>query len=132
MKTVVLVTFLFLAGGSLSAQEKNLISTADMEPGNQTITNKTLFGDSLASSFCIIIKKEVRYHKHLNHTEHVIVQSGEGVMKLDDREFTIKPGDVIFIPKNTPHAVIVKGKKPLKVLSIQSPNFNGDDRVMLE
>jgi mannose-6-phosphate isomerase-like protein (cupin superfamily) len=60
------------------------------------------------------------------------VQSGEGVMKMNDKEFLIKPGDVIFIPKNTLHSVIVKGKKPLKVLSIQSPRFDGDDRVMME
>lgn len=115
---------------NLAAQ--NIISTDAIEPGNLSTTNKSLFSDSLASSFCIIIKSEVKAHKHLKHTEHVIVQSGEGVMKMNDKEFIIKPGDVIFIPKNTVHSVIVKGKKPLKVLSIQSPNFNGDDRVMME
>lgn len=115
---------------SLTAQ--NILNTEALEPGNTNITNKSLFSDSLASSFCIIIKSEVKAHKHLKHSEHVVVQSGEGVMKIDDKEFTIKPGDVIFIPKNTVHSVIVKGKKPLKVLSIQSPNFNGDDRVMME
>lgn len=115
---------------NLAAQ--NIINTETIEPGNLSTTNKSLFSDSLASSFCIIIKSEVKAHKHLKHTEHVIVQSGEGVMKMNDKEFIIKPGDVIFIPKNTVHSVIVKGKKPLKVLSIQSPNFNGDDRVMME
>lgn len=115
---------------NLAAQ--NIINTDAIEPGNLSTTNKSLFSDSLASSFCIIIKSEVKAHKHLKHTEHVIVQSGEGVMKMNDKEFIIKPGDVIFIPKNTVHSVIVKGKKPLKVLSIQSPNFNGDDRVMME
>lgn len=118
--------------GALCAQDQYLINTETIEPGNLAITNKSLFGDSLASSFCIIIKSEVRAHKHLKHSEHVIVQSGEGVMKMNDKEFTIKPGDVIFIPKNTTHSVIVKGKKPLKIVSIQSPNFNGDDRVMME
>lgn len=115
---------------NLAAQ--NIINTDAIEAGNLSTTNKSLFSDSLASSFCIIIKSEVKAHKHLKHTEHVIVQSGEGVMKMNDKEFIIKPGDVIFIPKNTVHSVIVKGKKPLKVLSIQSPNFNGDDRVMME
>lgn len=114
------------------SQNQNVINTESIEPGNTSLTNKTLFSDSLASSFCIIIKSEVKSHKHLKHTEHVVVQEGEGVMKLGDKEFTIKEGDVIFIPKNTVHSVIVKGKKPLKVLSIQSPNFNGDDRVMME
>lgn len=131
MKQFALAIFVFCVSVGYS-QNPNLINTQSIEPGNTSLTNKTLFNDSLASSFCIIIKSEVKAHKHLKHTEHVIVQEGEGVMKLNDKEFTIKEGDVIFIPKNTVHSVIVKGKKPLKVLSIQSPNFNGDDRVMME
>lgn len=131
MRVIVLGFFICCTLSGFS-QNQNVINTESIEPGSTSLTNKTLFSDSLASSFCIIIKSEVKSHKHLKHTEHVIVQEGEGVMKLNDKEFTIKEGDVIFIPKNTVHSVIVKGKKPLKVLSIQSPNFNGDDRVMME
>lgn len=131
MRVVIIGTLMCFAFIGFS-QNQNVINTESIEPGNTSLTNKTLFSDSLASSFCIIIKSEVKSHKHLKHTEHVVVQEGEGVMKLGDKEFTIKEGDVIFIPKNTVHSVIVKGKKPLKVLSIQSPNFNGDDRVMME
>ena len=131
MRVIVFALFMFSIS-AIRAQDKNMISTEEIEPGNLAVTNKSLFGDSLASSFLIIIKSDVRAHKHLKHSEHIVVQSGEGVMKINDREFTIKPGDVIFIPKNTSHSVIVKGKKPLKVISIQSPNFNGDDRVMME
>lgn len=68
----------------------------------------------------------------MNHSEHVIVQEGEALMKLGDKEFNIKEGDVIFIPKGTTHSVLVKGKKPLKVISVQAPLFKGDDRVMME
>jgi mannose-6-phosphate isomerase-like protein (cupin superfamily) len=129
-----LIVFVFLVLHSLIvfSQNQYVINTKNIEPSNSGLTNKTLFSDSLASSFCIIIKNEVKPHKHLKHTEHVIVQEGEGVMKLNDKEFIIKKGDIIFVPKNTIHSVIVKGKKPLKVLSIQSPNFNGEDRIMME
>jgi len=131
MKVLYLVIF-FLCSFVLKAQKEYVLNTELLEAGNTNITSKQLFSDSLASSFCIIIKNEVKAHKHLHHSEHVVVQSGEGVMKMNDKEFLIKPGDVIFIPKNTVHSVIVKGKKPLKVLSIQSPFFKGDDRVMME
>jgi len=114
------------------AKSQTVVNTGTIEPGNTGITIKNLFSDSLCSSFCIIVKNEIKSHKHLKHSEHVIVESGEGVMKLNDKEFTIKEGDVIYIPKNTVHSVIVKGKKPLKVLSIQAPFFNGDDRVLTE
>ena len=114
------------------AKSQTVANTGTIEPGSTGITVKNLFSDSLCSSFCIIVKNEIKSHKHLKHSEHVIVESGEGVMRLNDKEFNIKEGDVIYIPKNTVHSVIVKGKKPLKVLSIQSPFFNGDDRVLTE
>lgn len=94
--------------------------------------NKALFGDSLVNSFCIVIKTEVKAHKHQEHSEHVIVLDGEGMMKLGDKKFEIKKGDVIFIPKNTVHSVKSTGKVPLKVISVQAPLFNGSDRIFIE
>jgi mannose-6-phosphate isomerase-like protein (cupin superfamily) len=128
----ILFGFLITMSFCANAQNPQLINTLEIEPGNTGLTSKNLFNDSLSSSFCLIIKNEVKGHKHMKHSEHVIVQSGEAVMRLGEKEFTIKEGDVIFIPKGTVHSVIVKGKKPLKVLSILSPFFNGDDRVMVE
>lgn len=71
-------------------------------------------------------------HKHLEHAEHVLVLEGEGEMKLGSEVFFIKRNDLIFIPKNTPHAVKTISAIPLKVLSIQAPLFDGKDRVMME
>lgn len=129
MRTGIIICFLMLV---MNAKSQTIANTQTIEPGGAGVTVKDLFADSLTSSSCIIIKNEIKAHKHLKHSEHVIVESGEGVMRLNDKEFTIKEGDIIFIPKNTVHSVIVKGKKPLKVISIQSPKFNGDDRVMME
>lgn len=99
---------------------------------SDNIYNKALYGDSLASSFVIVIKKEVKHHKHLSHSEHVVVLEGTGQMTLGTNGFAIKKGDVIFIPKNTVHSVITTGERPLKVLSIQSPKFDGKDRVFID
>jgi len=99
---------------------------------SDNIYNKALFGDSLASSFVIVIKKEVRIHKHITHSEHVVVLEGTGQMTLGSKGFAIKKGDVIFIPKNTLHSVVSMGEQPLKVLSIQSPKFDGKDRVFID
>jgi mannose-6-phosphate isomerase-like protein (cupin superfamily) len=94
--------------------------------------SKSLFTDSLVSSSVICISKEVKLHKHLEHAEHVLVLEGEGEMRLGTEVFVIKKNDLIFIPKNTPHAVKTTSSIPLKVLSIQAPLFDGKDRVMLE
>ena len=96
------------------------------------IYNKALFSDSLSSSFCIVIKKEVKPHKHQYHSEQVLILEGEGLMKMDGKTFSVKANDLIFIPKNTVHSVKSTGKVPLKVLSVQAPFFNGSDRVFVE
>ena len=69
----------------------------------------------------------------MKHSEHVVVLSGKATMKLGDKTFPIKKGDVVFIPKNTVHSVIATSKnEPLKVLSVQAPYFDGADRVFVE
>lgn len=90
-----------------------------------------IYSDSAATSFIIHIKKEVVLHKHAEHTEQVYILEGTGKMRLGDEWILIKPGDYIVIPKNTPHAVIVTSETPLKVLSIQTPMFDGTDRILI-
>jgi len=130
MRTLVLI--IFLTTTFFGKSQTVSTDTIGNKSATENIYNKVLFGDSLASSFCIVIKKEVKSHKHLNHSEHVIVVEGEAIMHLGDKTFTIKKGDVIFIPKNTIHSVKNTGKQPLKVLSIQAPRFDGTDRIMIE
>lgn len=91
-----------------------------------------LDGDSLSTAFLIWIKKEVKAHRHAWHSENVYILEGYGVMKLGDKEFEVKAGDHIFIPKNAVHSLKVKSDIPMKVLSVQAPQFNGDDRIMVE
>jgi mannose-6-phosphate isomerase-like protein (cupin superfamily) len=90
----------------------------------------SLFEDSLFSSFAIQIKTNVLPHKHAQHSEHVYVVSGFGEMVLGTDTFKIASGDLIFIPKNTVHAVKSIGASVLKVISIQSPRFDGTDRIL--
>jgi mannose-6-phosphate isomerase-like protein (cupin superfamily) len=88
--------------------------------------------DSLQTCFVIWIKQHVKGHFHQWHTENIIVLEGKAQMKLGLDTLIVKPGDHINIPKNTPHAVLqVLSRKPLKVLSIQSPAFDGTDRVFV-
>lgn len=131
MKTI--YTFLILILSlSIQAQTWQNADTVTCPKEVENIYVRPLYSDSLSSSYVIFIKKEVKLHKHISHSEHVVVLNGTGDMVLGDKIFPIKKGDVIFIPKNTPHSVVTTSKKPLKVISIQSPQFYGEDRVMLE
>lgn len=131
MKTI--LTFLLLIISiTTQAQTWQNADTVTCPKEVENIYVRPLYSDSLSSSYVIFIKKEVKLHKHISHSEHVVVLNGTGDMVLGDKIFPIKKGDVIFIPKNTPHSVVTTSKKPLKVISIQSPQFYGEDRVMLE
>ncbi len=94
--------------------------------------SRSIYSDPEASSFVIFIKKEVKEHKHATHAEHIVVLEGEADMTLDTQNFKIRKGDMIFVPKNSWHAVKVTSKVALKVLSIQAPNFDGKDRIFKE
>jgi mannose-6-phosphate isomerase-like protein (cupin superfamily) len=130
MKHLLFSFFLFSFLGSY-AQATNAYNINPKEP-YENIYSEKFASDSLSTSFIIWIKKEVKLHKHLAHSEHVVVIEGEGKMQLGEKEFMIKKGDIVFIPKNTPHKVVATSNIPLKVISIQSPEFDGTDRVLLE
>jgi mannose-6-phosphate isomerase-like protein (cupin superfamily) len=136
---LILTIFLILSITTINAQSMSAssggiqnVDTIGSNSKAENLYNKSIFGDSLASSFCIVIKKEVKAHRHAYHSEHVVVMDGEGMMKMGEKIFSIKKGDVIFIPKNTVHSVKTLSKTPLKVISIQAPLFDGKDRIMLE
>lgn len=97
--------------------------------GNSPIRSQALYSDSACSSFVLEIDRNVKPHYHKTHSEHVVVLSGKGTMRLGETRMNVKAGDVIFIPKGTVHSVEVLDEAPLKVLSIQAPFFDGKDRV---
>jgi mannose-6-phosphate isomerase-like protein (cupin superfamily) len=91
---------------------------------------KKIAEDSLQSSFIIWIKKDVKGHFHQEHTENIVVIEGRAEMLFDGKRIIVKEGQYLNIPKGTTHSVTkVLTKKPLKVLSIQAPHFDGKDRV---
>ncbi len=87
-----------------------------------------LDSDEHASTYVIFIKKQVPLHQHKTHTEIVYILDGEGVMTLGKEQYPVSAGSYIHVPEGTPHSVQVTSNKPLKVLSIQTPEFFGKDR----
>ena len=90
-----------------------------------------MYSNEKNSSFFIQIEKTVPLHKHEVHAETVYIISGEAIMVMNEDTIAVKPGDLIDIPVNTNHAVTVT-TGPLKVLSVQSPEFFGKDRVFIK
>lgn len=114
------------------SQEHSALNSYFPEVEFDNIHVKKIASDSLQSCFIIWIKKGVKGHFHQEHSENLVIIEGSAIMTLDNKELEIKAGDFINIPKGTKHSVLeVLSEVPLKVLSIQSPYFDGTDRVFL-
>ncbi len=113
---------------------QDLKNAEELEPPKEydNIHVQKLNSAKEATSFVIWVAKSVKLHKHVFHTENIYVLGGKGEMTVGDKKFIIKKGDYFQIPKDTPHALVVLSKKPMKVISVQSPEFLGKDRVFIE
>jgi mannose-6-phosphate isomerase-like protein (cupin superfamily) len=98
-------------------------------PVFENVYSEKISEDSLQSTFFIAIKKSVLRHYHKEHSECIVVLSGRGTMTLGIKKIELNEGMQVSVPKNTFHSVIVSSKKPLRVISIQSPMFDGKDRI---
>ncbi|GIV42801.1 MAG: hypothetical protein KatS3mg034_2111 [Vicingaceae bacterium] len=127
------VFFISFVMTALSVRSQ-IINTSDINPDKdfENIHVQKVTDDSLATSFIIWIKKEVKPHYHRFHTEHIYVVEGTGEMYVGNKVYNLKPGDWLIIPANTVHSVKVTSEAWLKVISIQSPNFDGKDRIWVE
>lgn len=131
MLRLFVLTLILLTGEHLMAQLHVSPDTLSSS-GAQNVQVQKLYSDSLTSTFFIVIRDQIALHYHAHHTENVFVVSGKAKMQLGDRVIHIKKGDWVLIPSGTRHAVWVKGKKPLKVLSVQAPLFDGTDRILIK
>ena len=127
--------FILLALISINSFAQKAINCTEIQPDEEyeNIHVKRIDGDDNKTSFIIWVKKEVKAHKHEKHTETLYVLEGEGEMTIGDNTFKIKEGDYINIPLGSVHSVNkVTSEKPLKVISVQAPEFLGEDRVFVE
>jgi mannose-6-phosphate isomerase-like protein (cupin superfamily) len=112
------------------AYAQDFLHIDEVSPKNnyENIYVEKLYGDSLSTGFLIWVKDTVKTHRHNWHSESIVVLEGEAKMYVNDSVKMIRSGELLFIPKNTWHSVKVTSEIPLKVISVQSPGFYGEDR----
>lgn len=71
-------------------------------------------------------------HMHPNTNEIQYILEGTGTIWFGDKEVTVKPGDLVIIPKGTAHG----GTKPIsgqvKAIAIKTPPQAPDDVKLLD
>lgn len=132
MSKTFFTSLLLLITACCFGQSFQSLDTINAPANLENVYAKPVYSDSLTSSFVIFIKKEVKAHKHVTHTEQVLVLDGTGEMTVGNKSLPVKKGDIIFIPKGTIHSLKVTSATPMKVLSVQAPFFDGKDRIMIE
>jgi uncharacterized cupin superfamily protein len=61
------------------------------------------------------------HHRHFTNEEAIYVLKGEGMMRLDDSEFSVGPGDYIaLLPEGTAHQLINSGDSDLDYLCMST------------
>ena len=70
-------------------------------------------------------------HMHLNANEMQYILEGTGTIWLGDKEVQVKPGDLVIIPKGTPHGGTKPDGRPLGAIAIKTPPQAPDDTKML-
>lgn len=89
---------------------------------------ETVFSSQDASIYAIGVRKAVPLHRHRMHTETIVVLEGEGWMRMGADSVLLKPGHMVVVPRMTVHGVRTTSAEPLRVWSIQAPEFKGKDR----
>jgi mannose-6-phosphate isomerase-like protein (cupin superfamily) len=124
--------YIILSANSLLGQQvlpiNDMLPPADM----QNIAVVPLDADSLHSSYIIWIDDTVRPHFHQTHTECVYILEGSGTFYRDTLRERIKAGDYFYITPKTVHSFKSDSGKRTKIISIQSPFFDGNDRIWVE
>ena len=61
------------------------------------------------------------FHRHPTYDETFIICEGNYDFRLDNRLLNLGPGDVVFVPRGTPHGFVCKGPEVGRQLIISSP-----------
>jgi mannose-6-phosphate isomerase-like protein (cupin superfamily) len=74
----------------------------------------------------------VAKHMHPNTNEIWYIVEGTGTIWLGDKEVKVGPGDLVIIPKGTPHGGTKPDGRALKAIAIKTPPQSPDDTKMLD
>jgi mannose-6-phosphate isomerase-like protein (cupin superfamily) len=70
-------------------------------------------------------------HMHPNTNEIQYILEGTGTIWLGDKEVKVGPGDLVIIPKGTPHGGTKPEGRTLKAIAIKTPPQAPDDTKLL-
>jgi mannose-6-phosphate isomerase-like protein (cupin superfamily) len=93
--------------------------------GRMTMTFKTTADENWSAyTFCEAIEPPesgAGYHRHPTYDETFVICEGHYDFRLDGEELKLGPGDVVFVPRGTPHGFVNIGPEVGRQFIISSP-----------
>ncbi len=79
----------------------------------------------------IVVKpgKRLSLQRHQRRAEHWYVIKGEAIMTLDDKEFPVKVGDAVDIPRTAVHRIMNPGTEEMAFIEVQTGDYFGEDDI---
>jgi quercetin dioxygenase-like cupin family protein len=96
---------------------------------DQNIRVTNLGASASVSHHIVQVRFAEPLHVHENHDLTVYVYRGRGVLRLGAGRIRLKEGDIVFIPRGTPHAFQNQASTPAVAVVMFTPAFDGRDTV---
>jgi len=80
----------------------------------------------------IIVKPGAALSLQLHHhrAEHWTVIKGTGLIRCDDKEFTLQPNESTFIPLGAKHRLSNQGTEAVEIIEVQVGDYLGEDDIV--
>jgi mannose-6-phosphate isomerase-like protein (cupin superfamily) len=88
-----------------------------------------IHGDDAVTVNLLKLSGPVAMHRHVQCEEVVYLLAGEGMLHLADSERSLRAGDFVVVPRDTPHGFTPTGSEPTVILQMFVPHFIEGDRV---
>ena len=106
-----------LRGAPVNERGDGQVSYLTLAPGQFGSTNLAITWVECAPG------SQQPLHSHANSEQVYVIVSGQGTMLIDDEEQTVGPGDTIFIPPGSRHAIRNDSGTELVFATAASPPF---------
>ena len=106
---------------------RELLKSLQVDPSTEYDPVKRMFicdGEFLTANIATGGEAGGAIHTQPAHDEIVIVLEGEAEFRVGDETRQIAPGDMVFIPRNTPHGRVRLRTATFSALSIYAPFFD--------
>jgi len=129
-----------VALGCASANEAGTVHTPDGpvhvvwaadEVAQERSVRPVAKSDTASYAFVRLGRREA-LHRHDRSDATIVVLSGKARVRVGNRDMEVSAGDVVFIPRGTPHSVENLTPEPLEAFAVFSPQADPKDRIYIE